>query len=79
MFLERSRTCPCCRWVSIPKYRVVCGFCAPLIPFKLRADLTYSFRLCGRDSVPYHEALIRLYIWRNETDMGAYHREEDDE
>jgi hypothetical protein len=79
MHLDRSRLCPCCRRTHIPKYQVVCGYCGPLIPFKIRADLTYAYRISGRNSVPYQEALISLWIWRNETDMGTYHREEDDE
>jgi len=79
MLLDKPRICPCCRRARIERYRVVCAYCSPLIPFKIRADLIYSYRLCGRDSVPYSEALIRLWIWRNETDMGTYHREEEHE
>lgn len=71
MWLAKGRVCPCCRRIPIERYRVLCAYCSPLIPFQLRADLIYGYRRRMVEPYLYQEALIRLYIWRNETDMGS--------
>lgn len=75
MWAPKTRVCPCCRRVAIERYRVLCAYCSPLVPFDLRADLIWAFRVRTREPYLYEEALVRLYVWRNETDLGAIRRE----
>lgn len=76
MLIAKPRVCPCCRRIPIVSYRVVCAYCFRLVPYELRADLAFTYRQRMRYPTPYFEALARLYVWRNETNMGSGNRYE---
>lgn len=58
-----SRVCPLCVARTVPVYRAICADCFDLVPWKLRAELLYSYRIRVVKPVLYAEKLIEVRQW----------------